>query len=342
MANTAPILPDTRFDTRSKHSPDAPREEGAAEDFAAAVEIPEEEPSVPLTDAGSSTKSEIRVTEAPECDVPIDAEFADVSEDTDANTLEAIIDGWNGVSSALSRPKTKAIAPIAQLPASGLSPMIAEISPDEPVEAGATTAQISVEAQDPQTPLSDPNFISGIRPETMPLKADQVVDIGGIIDSTGSIKGHDQAAARSEAVPGIPRLAAENQPMILRQVADAAITIRDEQVEIALSPEELGRIRMVLSGREHAPHLVVWAERPEVLDQLRRNAAMLLENFGETGLRDATFEFREGGFEGRDAQQDWTSGSTSAVELEIPTHLAQQAIASGGWTALGAHIDVRM
>nr|WP_281390421.1 flagellar hook-length control protein FliK [Paracoccus amoyensis] len=140
----------------------------------------------------------------------------------------------------------------------------------------------------------------------------------------------------------MPRLAAENQPTILRQVADVAITIRDEQVEIALSPEELGRIRMVLSGREHAPHLVVWAERPEVLDQLRRNAATLLQNFGETGLQDATFEFREGGFEGRDVQPDWMAPQAPAVEVEIPEHLAQHAITSGGWTALGAHIDMRM
>lgn len=342
MANTAPILPDTRFDTRSKLSPEPVKEDGGGEDFTAAIEAPEEGSSVPLADAGSSANSAIRVAAAPDCDATMDADFTEISEDVEANTLEAIIDGWNGVSGALSQPKSKVIAAIAELPASGLPRAMATLLPDEPVEAGAVTAQINVHVPEPQTPLSDANFISGIHPEMMMLNADQTVDIGGVIDGTGLVKGADQAAARGEVLPNIPRLAAEHQPTILRQVADAAITIRDEQVEIALSPEELGRIRMVLSGREHAPHLVVWAERPEVLDQLRRNATMLLENFGETGLQDATFEFREGGFEGRDAQQDWTAGSASAVELEIPAHLAQQAIASGGWTALGAHIDVRM
>lgn len=76
-----------------------------------------------------------------------------------------------------------------------------------------------------------------------------------------------------------------------RQIAEAVVTARDDVVEIALAPEELGRIRMVMSGPEHMPHVMIWVERPDTLDQLRRNAAFLQECFGDAGMADASFEF---------------------------------------------------
>lgn len=81
---------------------------------------------------------------------------------------------------------------------------------------------------------------------------------------------------------------------VLRQITDAVVTMRDEMVEIMLSPEELGRVRMVLTGHDRAPHLTIWAERPDILDQMRRNSDTLLQQFNDEGLADTTLNFQGG------------------------------------------------
>lgn len=90
------------------------------------------------------------------------------------------------------------------------------------------------------------------------------------------------------------RPAMAHPPAIARQIADIVITTRNEMVEITLIPEELGRIRMILTGQERAPHLTVWVERPEVLDQMRRQSNDLLQEFHKEGMADATLDFRDG------------------------------------------------
>lgn len=82
--------------------------------------------------------------------------------------------------------------------------------------------------------------------------------------------------------------------IITRQIADAVVTTRKDSVEIALSPEELGKVRLIVTGPDRAPHVTVWIERPEVMDLVRRNATILLGHFAEAGLDGAALEFREG------------------------------------------------
>lgn len=127
---------------------------------------------------------------------------------------------------------------------------------------------------------------------------------------------------------------------VARQIAEAVVTSRDDIIEIALAPEELGRIRMVMSGPEHSPHVMIWAERPEVLEQLRRNAAFLQECFGDAGMADASFEF------GGDAQ----SGSSDDLPAPAPSdrpgfEAAEQMQALPmAWTpmAIPARLDIRI
>ncbi len=54
-------------------------------------------------------------------------------------------------------------------------------------------------------------------------------------------------------------------------------------VEIALNPEELGRVSITLNGRDDGMHLVILAERPETLDLMRRHVAILSAEFERLG-----------------------------------------------------------
>ncbi|RNF34444.1 flagellar hook-length control protein FliK [Paracoccus methylarcula] len=121
----------------------------------------------------------------------------------------------------------------------------------------------------------------------------------------------DQLSTSATTQPTGARSPLVHTASVLRQVSDAVVTMRDEMVEITLSPEELGRVRMVLTGHDRAPHLTIWAERPDVLDQMRRNSDMLLQQFNDEGLTDATLDFRGGRREGAgtEAGQEWPTNS---------------------------------
>lgn len=132
---------------------------------------------------------------------------------------------------------------------------------------------------------------------------------------------------------------------VLRQITDAVVTMRDEMIEIRLSPEELGRVRMVLTGHDRVPHLTIWAERPEILEQMRRNADMLLQQLSEEGLSDAVLNFREGRRDqaGGNAGEEWQADRDERDRqgMAILTDMDRTAPASP--TRIGANrIDIRM
>ncbi|WP_196053575.1 flagellar hook-length control protein FliK [Paracoccus lichenicola] len=150
------------------------------------------------------------------------------------------------------------------------------------------------------------------------------------------------APLRDEGVvPAEPRLAKATIVPVARQIAEAVVTARDDLVEIALAPEELGKIRMVLSGPDHNPHVTVWVERPEVLDQLRRNAAFLQECLGDAGMPEASFEFQ--GDTPSDSRKDRptaaSTGFSPAFEAAEPARTIPVA-----WTpmAVPARLDIRI
>lgn len=127
---------------------------------------------------------------------------------------------------------------------------------------------------------------------------------------------------------------------VARQIAEALVTTRNETIEIALAPEELGRLRMVVSGPDQAAHVTIWVERPEVLEQLRRNGAFLQECLGDAGMSGASFEFR--GDTPSDPQDD-RAGSSPDRRDTVAAILPAQ-IVPVSWTPLAvpARLDIRI
>ncbi|KIC40709.1 hypothetical protein RA27_13170 [Ruegeria sp. ANG-R] len=82
-------------------------------------------------------------------------------------------------------------------------------------------------------------------------------------------------------------------------------------VEIALNPEELGRVSITLNSREDGFFLTIAAERPETLDLMRRHIAILSAEFERLGYGDLSLDL---GMSGEAPQQGGHPESDTAVD----------------------------
>ncbi|SDX46519.1 hook-length control protein FliK [Ruegeria halocynthiae] len=93
-------------------------------------------------------------------------------------------------------------------------------------------------------------------------------------------------------------------------------------VEIALNPEELGRISITLNGREDGLHLTIAAERPETLDLMRRHIAILSAEFEKLGYGELSLDL---GMSGGTGQRDETPEPDPTPDPVEMTSAADQA-----------------
>ncbi|MGH1458130.1 MAG: flagellar hook-length control protein FliK [Paracoccaceae bacterium] len=131
-------------------------------------------------------------------------------------------------------------------------------------------------------------------PAAAPSKTDAAAEVEWLseaeftFDTRHDARSSPAALARLDATlarPEIPRHIAE-------QMASAAQRLSDRKpIEIALNPEELGRVRMSLSAAEGGMVVTVLAERGETLDLMRRHIAQLAEQFRDIGYDDVSFSF---------------------------------------------------
>ncbi|EBA13823.1 flagellar hook-length control protein FliK [Roseobacter sp. CCS2] len=78
---------------------------------------------------------------------------------------------------------------------------------------------------------------------------------------------------------------------VASQIAVAVANTPGKATEIALNPEELGRVRLSLSAADGAIVLNVLAERPETQDLLRRHMDLLAQEFRDLGYTSISFTF---------------------------------------------------
>lgn len=83
---------------------------------------------------------------------------------------------------------------------------------------------------------------------------------------------------------------------IPKQLAEVIHTSGSKSVEVALSPEELGRVRLSITQAESGLLVNIQAERPETLEMLRRNIEQLDKELQLLGYAEPGFSFSsEGG-----------------------------------------------
>jgi len=81
---------------------------------------------------------------------------------------------------------------------------------------------------------------------------------------------------------------------IARQLVEVLPQAAHRPVEIALSPQELGRVRMSITTDDGAVTVNILAERADTLDLMRRNIEQLGQSFRNMGYDQITFSFGQG------------------------------------------------
>ncbi|OCX63401.1 hypothetical protein BFP70_12165 [Thioclava sp. SK-1] len=134
---------------------------------------------------------------------------------------------------------------------------------------------------------------------------------------------------------------------VSQQVTAAVKTLPDGPVEISLSPEELGKVRLVLQSSDSSMTVLVQAERPETLDLMRRNIDQLSKDMRALGYSDVSFSFsdsnqnRQRSAEGWSRLQDVVSAGAGDLDprrastADLPTQSPTRATGLSG-------LDLRM
>lgn len=91
---------------------------------------------------------------------------------------------------------------------------------------------------------------------------------------------------------------------VAMQIADVARQLPDRPVEITLTPEELGKVRLSFHLSENgAMNVVVSAERTDTLELLRRNIDSLASEFHDLGYSESGFSFESFGQDSQNHEQ---------------------------------------
>jgi hypothetical protein len=108
---------------------------------------------------------------------------------------------------------------------------------------------------------------------------------------------NDPAAAAPPEAPPPPRTG-DGGARLAQQIAEAATRSPDRVTDIALEPEELGRLRLGIVTGDTSVTVQIQAERPETLDLLRRHLDQLTEEFRRLGYASVAIDIGSDGASG--------------------------------------------
>lgn len=97
---------------------------------------------------------------------------------------------------------------------------------------------------------------------------------------------------------------------VSRQIAEAAGVGPNGQLEVSLSPEELGRVKLTITPQDAGLAIAIQAERPETLELMRRHIDVLVRELADEGFASLSFDFGQGdreagrGFDGGEGPGD--------------------------------------
>lgn len=128
-------------------------------------------------------------------------------------------------------------------------------------------------------------------------------------------------------------------PHLGRHLAETVASFPDRPVELVLSPEELGRVRMTLSGDGGSLSLAIQADRPETIDLMRRNIDQLAQDFRDLGFTDISFSFGQSDSSpGRDREAGEPGRLAAETDAVAPATKPGRASRSNA----GSGLDLRL
>lgn len=147
---------------------------------------------------------------------------------------------------------------------------------------------------------------------------DQVATIMSDLGPIGLVQRGPHAVPEAFSTPNVFQRPIISDPnSILRQISDAIPDGAEGTVEITLSPEELGKVKLVIVAGER-PSVSVIADRMETHDLLRRHGDLLARELRESGIAGADISFSSSG--------DGAGGNmTSARKKSIPASFSSNS-----------------
>jgi len=166
----------------------------------------------------------------------------------------------------------------------------------------------------------------------MPQMQDAPLEEGAAIrQAEGQISG---ASAQSAAPAFASTPGAGLGHAAIQQVAVAIRRSEGGEIEIALEPEELGKVRLTLTPHDTRVAVSVMVERPETLDLIRRHIDALTNDLRQQGYSQVAFDFAQGqNQQGHQSQTDVPAHVASADTAPLPdagTITPRRPIRAGG------------
>ena len=119
-----------------------------------------------------------------------------------------------------------------------------------------------------------------------------------------------------------------SSPLTAQHAAQQIVRVAQSQpggpVELALNPEELGRVKLTFASHENTLVVTIVGERVDTIDLMRRHIDSLNQEFKNIGYSNVSFNFEHGdgeGFQGGDANggtnQPVDSAGGDPIDLEL-------------------------
>ena len=153
-------------------------------------------------------------------------------------------------------------------------------------------AQPRAEGQQTSSPTPT-SLLSSIAMPFKPYLTDSYVHPSALADAV-DLPAMQDAAHRPSSGPQMSAM-----PDAPRQVAGHLIALVQMQksgaAELQLSPVELGRVRLHISPSEQGVSILIFAERPDTSDLIRRHVDLLTTQLREAGFADVDISFTDAG-----------------------------------------------
>lgn len=254
----------------------------------------------------------------------------------------AVLRPWVSAGPAVPNPGPGAGATIGPTP-DGEPPTDPTLADPSSAVTHVRTTATSAGAGQPDSPVP-PSPATAAGPELTDWLA-ATLDRGGKPDETG-VQVFSTGAVGAPSLPTGPSaaLAASAVPQAGVQMAAALARSADGATELALSPEELGQVRLRLEPDPANPDrmvVMITVERPETLDLFRRHATELADALRGAGYADAEIGFGQdsGGQEGSDHAGD-RPATVPAIDRDLPGPALPQPPAPR--LVAGASLDLRL
>lgn len=185
-------------------------------------------------------------------------------------------------------PLPVAVPPSVATPVPALAPLPtpdtpAPLPPAIAVDRTVPTPPVATAIKRPELVIP---IVKGLDPKGGAFGGDESALAFAPTGDTASVAGAAKAWD-AQSAPGLARHVAQQLAVTITQTAG-------QPTEIALNPEELGRVRMSMSLTDGALMLHINAERPETADLLRRHIDTLAQEFRSLGYNDISFDFGDG------------------------------------------------